>query len=177
MSPLRVAFAGRSGSGKTLAVRLLAARLLASRKRVVCLNFADPLYAIVGGVQRGAGLPVQKDREMLQTIGSLLRARDEATFVRMLLDRLEASVEESPDTTSVLVGDVRYPNEYEALRSRGFKMVKIVRPNSPQGPSETWRRHSSETSLNDNMAWDAVVINEGHDQIQFETALINAINS
>lgn len=56
---------------------------------------------------------------------------------------------------SVVVDDVRYPNEYEALASRGAKMVVVQRPGMPDR-----RLHLSESKLG-GFRFDYGIINNG----------------
>jgi len=56
----------------------------------------------------------------------------------------------------ILVDDVRFMNELEVIRAHGGRIVKIVRPGFLGA-----NNHSSETSLDDFTAWDALVVNDG----------------
>lgn len=58
--------------------------------------------------------------------------------------------------TLVLVDDVRFMNELNVIREHDGLIVKIERPGFDGANS-----HSSETSLDDYQAWDAIIINDG----------------
>jgi hypothetical protein len=56
---------------------------------------------------------------------------------------------------NVVVSDVRYPNEAEAVKAKGGFLIKVERPGYvAQG-------HVSETALADFDGWDAVIVNDG----------------
>jgi hypothetical protein len=54
-----------------------------------------------------------------------------------------------------IITDVRFPNEAEAIRERGGKLIRVVRPGISAVNS-----HSSETALDD-WDFDAVINNDG----------------
>lgn len=56
----------------------------------------------------------------------------------------------------VLVDDVRFINELNAIKEHGGLIVKIERPGFDGA-----NNHSSETSLDDYAAWDGKIINDG----------------
>jgi hypothetical protein len=60
------------------------------------------------------------------------------------------------DTTHILVDDIRFMNELEALKAVGGLIVKIERPGFTGAGN-----HASETSLDDYNDWDHVVANNG----------------
>jgi hypothetical protein len=94
-------------------------------------------------------------RRTLQRMGEGIREYDPDFWLRILLDKVEAA-----DTWNmpVVVSDVRYPNEADALKARGFRMVRVVRPGIPT--VEKFRQHISETALADYPA-DDVLSNSG----------------
>jgi hypothetical protein len=57
----------------------------------------------------------------------------------------------------VVVTDCRYPNEADALKAAGFRLVRVVRPGAPPQP---FGSHASETALDDYVP-DALVLNAG----------------
>jgi len=50
-------------------------------------------------------------------------------------------------TGPVVVTDVRYRNEAAVLRSRGFRLVRVVRPTPVSGDPADVAGHASETEL------------------------------
>ena len=59
------------------------------------------------------------------------------------------------ETSNYVSEDIRFLNEAEAFRNRGFKIVKLVNPRVP-----IVRGHASEGSLDD-YAFDYVIVNDG----------------
>lgn len=168
-----IALIGRARSGKdTVAARLIASH---SFTRVA---FADPLKEMalkinpivdvepyecdevlyaeeerLSHLVRAVGWERAKDeypevRRILQQTGQAIRELDPDFWVRLALSTIGCVF------TPVVVTDVRYPNEADALRAEGFRLVRIVRPGSP------WLDHESETALDDYPV-DALIINAG----------------
>lgn len=97
-------------------------------------------------------------RRSLQRIGQGVRRIDPEYWVKALLTRLA----ELPAGTPVVVPDVRYPNEADALRTIGYTLVRVTRP-TPQGMTMDETRasmHDSEWSLDDYEA-DVTINNDG----------------
>lgn len=61
-------------------------------------------------------------------------------------------------TQKVVVDDMRFPNEYLALKNRGAFMVRITRPNV--AGSSGIKGHKSEGALC-SLAWDLDLVNDG----------------
>ncbi|MGW2860825.1 deoxynucleotide monophosphate kinase family protein [Streptomyces sp. NPDC001205] len=177
MSFRHVALMGRARSGKdTVAARLVDAF------QFTRIAFADPLRTaaldldpIVGYEPSGYGpLPIRLSdlvrhhgweaskifpevRRTLQRLGEAMRTQDPDTWLRLALAKVEVA-----DTWGlpVVVTDCRHPNEAEALKARGFLLVRVVRPGSHGPTSADERQHISETALDDYPA-DAVLTNGG----------------
>jgi hypothetical protein len=177
-----LALIGAARSGKdTVAARLV------NRFAYTRLAFADPLKdaalafdPIVGAEPGVRGfLPVRlsdaiqrkgweraKDempevRRTLQKMGEGIREFDPDFWLRLLLDKVDAA---DKWNMPVVVSDVRYPNEADALKAKGFRTVRVVRP---MHTAETVtaqelknRQHVSERALADYAA-DVVVSNAG----------------
>lgn len=81
-------------------------------------------------------------REVMQVFGTdIMRAWDEDVWVRPCMRKVEEA-----STKLVLITDVRFPNELEAIHERGGKVIRLLR--DPLGGED---KHDSETAL-DNMA-------------------------
>jgi hypothetical protein len=169
---------GKARSGKdTAALHLVRTRAYTR------LAFADPLkemaltvdpyiptgYGVTVRLSRliaDVGWEYAKDsypevRRILQYTGQTVREYDDEfwlTAMRRKLNNAEAW------NLPVVVSDVRYPNEAGMLRSRGFRLVRIVRPNPITGtvlpPASAAARHASETAL-DGFAADVTITNVG----------------
>jgi len=55
----------------------------------------------------------------------------------------------------IVLTDVRYPNEYRAIKNRGGILIRIVKPGTG-----AVNEHESETAL-DNFSFDATIVNDG----------------
>lgn len=89
-------------------------------------------------------------RALLQRLGTECgrKVLGEDVWVRATMDKVT-------DHDHVVITDVRFPNEAEAVRAAGGLMVRIVRPGV-----EAVNRHASETAL-DGFDFDVVVVNDG----------------
>ncbi|GGU49123.1 deoxynucleotide monophosphate kinase family protein [Streptomyces violascens] len=169
-----IALIGRARSGKdTIAARLI------SRYAYTRIAFADPLKEmslsldpIVAYEPSGYGpLPTRlsavvqrygwekaKDRfpevrRTLQRAGQAVRDQEPGHWLSLALDKVTVA-----DTWNlpVVVTDCRYPNEAEALKARGFRLVRVLRPHAGQAAPA----HESETAL-DGYPTDVTVANVG----------------
>ncbi|MFE4610007.1 hypothetical protein ACFRK5_16910 [Streptomyces niveus] len=176
MSYRHVALMGQAGSGKDSA----AARLV-SAYQFVRVAFADPLKEsamrldpIVGaeGTSYGA-LPIRLSdvvkrygwdraknsypevRRTLQHLGETVRTDDPDFWLRIALDKIGTADRWS---LPVVVSDVRYANEADALRAAGALMVRVERPGATAGGEAA--RHVSELDL-DAYPADVTIPNAG----------------
>ncbi|QDY79802.1 hypothetical protein [Streptomyces qinzhouensis] len=178
MSYRHVALIGRAGSGKDTVGEHLVARFQFFR-----VAFADPLKTlaldldpIVSNEPTGYGPlslrlsdVVRRDgwdrakqlpevRRLLQRTGQALRDRDPDVWLRPLLDKITVA---DRWNVPVVITDVRYRNEADALRKRGALLVQVDRPGEhDHQPDQDQREHRSETELRDFPA-DAVLTNGG----------------
>ena len=99
-------------------------------------------------------------RRSLQRIGQGIRRIDPDYWVRNLLARAV----ECPPSVPIVVTDVRYPNEADALRKNGFTLVRVKRQlTTTKGLTNDETRamlHESETAL-DRYAVDVTIRNDG----------------
>jgi hypothetical protein len=75
-------------------------------------------------------------RRFLQELGSAMRAVDPDIWIRPVLEK---SIEANDAGVPVVVTDVRYPNEVDALKRAGFHLLHINRPGIPQLDHESER--------------------------------------
>ena len=145
--PQRIAFAAKARSGKDTAAEYLQKRL---GGRI--LHFSDPLKDIMHYAQTVCKFPHDKDVEFLQWIGTdWARKHRDSVWVDLLIDRV-------PKTENCYVADVRFPNELEALKQHGFKIVHIVRHDRPIDRNT---KHESENALSGFTDWDYTIHNDG----------------
>ncbi|MFB7860581.1 hypothetical protein [Streptomyces sp. NPDC056069] len=176
MTYRHVALMGRARTGKdTLAGRLV------SMWAYTRVAFADPLKDMATALNPivmyepgGYGpLPVRlsdavrrwgwetaKDscpevRRTLQRLGQAARDQDPNHWVSLAMDKIATA---DRWNLPVVVTDVRHVNECEALKNRGFVLVRVVRPGAPALGANA--QHESETALDDYPA-DVTVANTG----------------
>lgn len=96
---------------------------------------------------------IREVRRYLQGVGSELRPIDEDFWVRATMEpALQARYTRG---VPVVITDVRFPNEVEAVRAAGGTVVRVVRPGL-----ESTDTHISETAL-DAIEADVTVYNAG----------------
>jgi hypothetical protein len=99
-------------------------------------------------------------RRILQHTGQTVREYEDDFWVSAMDRKLSGA---AAWNIPVVVTDVRYPNEAEALRARGFRLVRIVRPERLAGSAAT---HSSETALDafkaDHTVYNTATIGDLH---------------
>ena len=152
-----IALLGKARSGKDTA-----AAWLVSHRAYTRLAFADPLKEMALGidplVSTAAGIHVRLSvlvrdvgwdyakvnypevRRLLQAIGQTQREFEPDYWLNVARRKLNGAERWN---LPVVVTDVRYQNEAEMLKARGFRLVRIVRPGTG-GDS-----HASENELND----------------------------
>ncbi|MFI0262071.1 hypothetical protein ACH4OW_23875 [Streptomyces sp. NPDC017056] len=96
-------------------------------------------------------------RRTLQRLGQSVRDQDERLWLRLALAKVDVADRWS---VPVVITDLRYRNEADALRARGFLLVRVERPGEHGPASADQREHISETEL-DGVEPDAVLTNGG----------------
>lgn len=165
-----IGLTGRAGSGKNTVAEMLAGAGGSQRVRIAA--FADPLYECVSTI---TGIPADRlrdravkeavvpwlgksPRQMLQLLGTEW-GRDSVhpeIWVRSLMWRIEVWLDAGDD---VIVTDVRFDNEAEAITSAGGEVWRIVRPGWECLAGRT-AEHSSEAGVSDTLV-ARVVDNDG----------------
>lgn len=102
-------------------------------------------------------------RALLQTTGDQIRAQDPDLLVRTVLDEIEMTELAAP---RVVVTDVRFPAEAQALSDLGGYLVRVVRPNNTAagpipnpGDPDPLTLHASET-YSDVIDVDQILVND-----------------
>jgi hypothetical protein len=128
---------------------------------VVQGDYTDPVFSPTLRLAQAVdeyGWDVAKEqipevRRFLQHLGAAMREKVRADlWLNLAMREVDAR------TTPVVITDVRYRNEAEAIAARGGKLVRIVRPGAGAGDANA--THASETELDD---WPAypVIENRG----------------
>lgn len=152
-----IGISGKAGAGKDT----LAKYLLLNLGNFKIVHFADLLKL---GVQQLCGLDswatnTQEGkmstipwlgitvRELLQKFGTAVREGVHPDFwVKALLNK---NIEEN-----IIIADVRFPNEAEAIKNAGGILIRVERKNAGAGD------HISETALDNYNKWDIVIKND-----------------
>jgi len=92
-------------------------------------------------------------RRILQWWGTEYRRAQDADYWTKAWIKKVAQCD--TDRIHILVDDIRFMNELEALKSQGGRIIKIIRPGF-NGAGD----HASETSLDDFRGWDHTVQND-----------------
>lgn len=176
MTYRHIALMGKAGSGKDAVGRRLVREWQFTR-----VAFADPLKEMVLRADpvvlyepAGYGpVPVRLSdvvdrwgwdraksrcpdiRRTLQRMGSAVRKQDPGYWVGLAMDKVAVA---DSWNLPVVVTDVRHVNECEALKRRGFTLVRVVRPSAPYLGENA--DHESETELTTYQA-DVTVSNAG----------------
>lgn len=152
---IKIAISGGLGSGKSEVINII--KSIHGPKNVGQLKFADPLYEIQSMVQNYLDLPLHKDRSLLQLLGTEWgRKKDPEIWIKLFLSKLDKL-----QNDVVICDDLRFCNEYQALKERGFILIKIDRSAKYRiehaGTGEI--SHSSETDLPDDFEFDYYIEN------------------
>ncbi len=152
-----IGLTGCAGSGKDAA-----AEALCERAGYVRISLADPLKRICADVfgwdrdrlygpsaNRNAPDPAWGGltaRHALQQIGTeCFRKLHPDVWVRYALTSAESLLAQDEDCRGVVVSDVRFPNEAEAIRAAGGKVVRLTRPGA--GLTGAAGAHESEAGI------------------------------
>lgn len=164
-----IAFCGRAGAGKTTC-----ADVLVKEHGYTRMSFASPLKQCAELIW---GPDALTDRRKLQELGVAVREIEEDSWVAALTRHIN-------DTVAFVVNDdLRFPNEYWALKELGFVIVRVqaqeilrVARLKSNGKFQNLEQleHISETAIDD-LPVDYVISNET--DIYDLTEDINAILS
>jgi hypothetical protein len=151
---MKVAFGYKMGVGKDSAVSYLVQKHGGKH-----ISFAKPIYDILHYAQKKCGFPVCKDRHFLQYVGTEWgRSHEENVWVRLALESVELN-------ENNFISDLRYLNEFKALKDSGWKCVKISRRvekvgKEREGTGSSY--HSSEVELDKvrEEEWDYIISND-----------------
>ena len=161
---MNIAFSGKMCSGKSTCAEHAVQRI--GFDKTERLSFADPIYEIA---ERYWGMK-EKDRDLLIFIGESWRQRDPDIWVKILLQKVKELNEQGK---SVIIDDLRMPQEMAALKQAGFYTVRLnVSPPEQERRlrelyPDTFEAHLkkrnsyTECSLDDmNISWDTYMAHD-----------------
>lgn len=159
MKRIKIAFGHQARTGKDTAADYITKKLTREGSKCQKFSFAGAIYDIMEYAQKRCGLPLEKDRSFLQVVGtSWGRIKNPNLWINVALNDIRAL---EPDT-HVIVTDVRFINEFEALKKEGFLMVKITRDTNNMSFGSGSAIHVSETELlRYEGKWDMIITNNG----------------
>lgn len=92
-------------------------------------RFSTKLYEITENIQSILNKEVEKDPQLLQTIGRSLQKHYSAdVFARPVVDDIKQFISEYPEK-NIIVTDLRFPHEYTMLKELGFLFIRIIKNN------------------------------------------------
>jgi len=150
---MKLAIGGKMRSGKDCSVNYLIREYGGSK-----INFSKHIYDILEFVQRKCNFPLKKDRNFLQWMGTYCRDKDPNIWVNLTL-------EDIPISGNVYCSDVRFLNEFLALKNKGFIMIKIIRDDDKKIiKNDDDTNHISETEIEHIPLdqWDFVIDNNDY---------------
>lgn len=136
-----IAFTGKKGNGKSTASRKVEDMLMADGQEVVRVNFKDALVSTMreklGGTLGEMAILLNSNvdrlfdekppmmRKLMQNIGTdIYRSIDSDYWVKQWKQKVE-----SLGDVVVIVDDVRFQNEFDAIKSLGGTVTRIVATN------------------------------------------------
>lgn len=111
-------------------------------------NIKDKPHALLGG---------NTPRYAMQTLGTEWgrNTLSDTLWIDVCMNKVNSALHRHG--TSVVVSDVRFPNEAEAIRAAGGKIIQILRAG---GPGIQDNQHVSENGIPQHMI-DTIIINDG----------------
>ncbi len=107
---MNIGICGKAGTGKTVVADHLIKKYDYKRHAV-----ADEVKRIAVRLFKMK----KKDRKLLQDIGFKMREIRPSVWINFLIDQIRGK-------DKIVVDDIRYPNEYQALKKESFKIIRVV---------------------------------------------------
>ena len=147
---MKIAFGYKAGSGKDTCVDYLIKKHGGKK-----IAFSEPLYDILNYAQNICGFEHTKDRKFLQFIGTEWgREINPTIWVDLALKKCDLY-------NNFYCSDVRFLNEFDAMRTNGWTLIKLVRDVYSLRNGDI--NHASETQLDllPDDKWDYIIDNNG----------------
>lgn len=162
-------YASMHGAGKTTA-----AEAVRDIFHSWAWSFSDPLKEMFHGAFNDWYDSVPKDepyrefpftlRDCFIKIGQGMKELDPDIWIKLLKAKIE---DEDIQQALYTIDDLRFPNEYRALRDWGAKLIKIERPELTAVKGET-------EGLLSGYEFDAVVVNNGS-LVEFQNRVVDVV--
>lgn len=149
-----IGLSGKAGAGKDTVAKMIA------EANVGGSTFFCPFARALKEKAREMGWNGEKDtngRVLLQYMGVRERQDDPRYWIKRAFKTIDSFHDKD---ALVLITDVRFVNEAEAILKRGGQVWRVERPEYENGLSEEAKAHSSETEL-DGYTFNAWIWNDG----------------
>lgn len=171
-----IGFGHQKDVGKDTAARLIGFKRLAFADKLKELALAinpmmvgQPFDLMIANNGWDGAKKNPECRQFLQRLGVGVRTIvGQSAWLDPVMAQAEVGLDSGFD---VAITDVRFQNEFDAIRDRGGYLIKIERPGAQKGGVTAG--HVSETDLA-GADWDAVVVNDGT-ELGFKTSLERTI--
>lgn len=120
MSRIVIGLAGRAGSGKSTAAKILVGIASGIGRHVLVIPFAGPLKRMAINLGWN-GDKDDRGRRLLQDLGQTARAYDQDAWVKMWRQNVPPG-----DNTFILADDVRFDNEAQEILSMSGRILEIT---------------------------------------------------
>lgn len=121
--PLKIGLTGKMRSGKDQVADLLQAQLEDKGESVHILGFAEGIKELLTYFTPKV-FEEGKPRYAYQRVGQVMREVYEDVWVDRTVDRITLLEKDFPKD-SIIVKDVRQPNEYSTLKDKGYTIIKV----------------------------------------------------
>ncbi|GGG61118.1 deoxynucleotide monophosphate kinase family protein [Hymenobacter glacieicola] len=172
---------GKRGSGKGAVVSILEYHCGYHHPDVIVLNFADPLKSVCAtlenplegeadaepyytqeGKAAPSGLLGLTRGQLLQDVGQALRDKHPSIWVDVTTKTVAALLPKLEEDEVIVVADIRYPNEAEAIKNLGGILLRVEGdPLGQRGDGTRDDNHPSETALDEYAGFDQILLNNG----------------
>jgi hypothetical protein len=145
---VKIAFGYKCRIGKDTACKYLI-RKYGGKK----FSFAEPLYDILTYAQTICKFDKTKDRKFLQFVGTdWARSINDYIWINLLIEKIS----KEDDSDNIFISDLRFKNEFLALKEQGFVCVLINGKNN----NNQNNTHQSNIDLQDWNRWDYTINND-----------------
>ena len=114
---MKIGICGKMCSGKSTLAKQIKDYINSENKDIQIDAFANKIYEIAYALFNMK----EKDRKLLQSIGTKFREIDENVWVNYIINKYNST----ENINDVIIDDVRYKNELDALKENGYILIKL----------------------------------------------------